>query len=337
MLETIHEYAAERLAQSGEDAALRERHAEYYLALVRRFDRADGAERFDEARRLEREKANVRAARVWLSDTRPAYALELAIPHHALWMSRDEIAEQRRVLEDALLRAPDASPSLRSRGFTVAGRLSAIAGDGRAAALYDEGLAIAERSGCDRDIAFAQLAAGRYAEALTLFHRLGDDRGSVRALHRLGEDAIDDGDLPRARELLDRSVALARSYADPSLLEPVLHRRGDCALLEGGLDEASRLYRESLDLALRVDALWGMEACLAGLAVVEAHRGKLASAGRLWQAAQAQLRRNGDSALSERMWSRYEAALAGVPLPAPVADAASADVVAAAVAYARTL
>jgi predicted ATPase len=80
MLETIGEYALERLAAGGEVAELRQRHAEYYLELARSIEEMirspQAAALLD---RLERDHDNLRAALAWLSGTTPDRALRLAV------------------------------------------------------------------------------------------------------------------------------------------------------------------------------------------------------------------------------------------------------------------
>jgi predicted ATPase/DNA-binding SARP family transcriptional activator len=80
MLETIHEFASERLAESGEEDPLRRRHAQYYLELARSVENQipspKAAVLFNQ---LERDHDNLRAALAWLSGTKPDRALRLAV------------------------------------------------------------------------------------------------------------------------------------------------------------------------------------------------------------------------------------------------------------------
>jgi predicted ATPase len=353
MLDTIHAFAAERLAVGGEEDALRDRHAEHLLGVAREIDGAQhGSEWFGLLQRFERESANLGAAYAWLLGSRPAAAPELAIPRTLMWTSREGVVVRLRVLEEALQRAGDASPRLRSRALTVAGRLCEILGDGAAGAFYEAGLALAEQAGAEPEVAHALLGARRYRDAEAAYRRLGDDHGAARALHRLGEDAIDAGDLAQARELLEESVALARKVGDPSILHAMLHSLGDCALAEGRTDGAARLYMESLDLAVRIDAPWGIAHALAGLAAAEALGGRQESAARLWQGLRAhygepagrprllrasergwQALQPFDPWLGVRWWARYEQALSALPDADPGSEASLSDTIA----YARSL
>ena len=111
MLETVREYAQERLAGAGELAAARRAHASYYLALAEQADpHLRGADQRTWFLRLEREHANLRAALGWLLDQdnrgeREA-GLRLAGALGKFWLRRGYNTECRRWLERALAPAP---------------------------------------------------------------------------------------------------------------------------------------------------------------------------------------------------------------------------------------
>ena len=106
MLETIGEFAAERLAESDELDALSRRHAEYYLELARSVEdlirSPKAAARLDE---LERDHENLRAALAWLSETTPDRAPQLAVWGLAgrLHTFGDVALERRNIIEAARL------------------------------------------------------------------------------------------------------------------------------------------------------------------------------------------------------------------------------------------
>jgi predicted ATPase len=337
MLETIHEYAAELLTESGEEDAVCERHAEHYLARAREIAATrPGSRWFELAREFHRDAPNTRLAVGRLLDSSPALALELALPPTLQWASREGMNESRVLLEEILSRAADASPSLRARALVVLGRLAELTSFERAAGFYEASLALASRAGAEQEIALALLALRRYADAAAMYRRLGDDHGTARSLHRRGDELRDRGDLALARELLEESVALARAVGDPGILATVLHSLADCALDDGRVDDAARLYHESLDVAARTDTASTTAYCLGGLAAVEARRGRPFSAARLWQAVESFEQHSGCLQLATSERTRYERALAGVPL-SPPAEGRWDSVLADAVAYARNL
>src|SRR5262245_47368354 len=154
MLETIREYALERLAARGEAEALRERHLAYYLALVEAAEpHLRGAEQIIWADRLEVEHDNLRAALAWThehgavdsSTTTGAEAeLRLAGALFLFWDMRDHQIEGRRWLEGALARTnKSVRTAARAMALFAAGRITAGYGDnvtGRA--LLEESVAI---------------------------------------------------------------------------------------------------------------------------------------------------------------------------------------------------
>jgi predicted ATPase len=339
MLETIQEYAAEQLARSGEEDALRDRHAAYYLALAREIDaKRHGPEWLDLLDRFFREEANTRAAFGWLLDSSPADALEVAIPYSGRLAARDGIAERLRWLEEALSCATDASARHRARARMAMGdRLVALGYTEQAAASYEASISWATEAGAELEIADAQFGLGRHAEALAEYRRLGAGVGTAMALHALGYDARDRGDLARARELLEESVALTRKVGNPSMLAALVHSLADCALDQGMIDEAARLYLEVLDTGVRTSTVPQIAYGLGGLAAVEAARGRPQAAGRLWGAVQKFERESGYLPLNESERSRYKRALSDVPRLAPTEGTRWADVLADAVAYARSV
>jgi tetratricopeptide (TPR) repeat protein len=251
---------------------------------------------------------------------------------------RGAVAERLHVLEDALRRAPDASPRLRARALTAEGNLLAEVGHAeQAAASFEASLALANETGEELEIADALLGLRRLDAALARYRRLGDDLGIASALHLLGNEARDRGDLVRARALLQESLALTPIVGGPWLTAALQHSLADCALDESMIDEAARLYHESLDVGVRMSLIQQVAYSLGGLAAVEARRGRPESAARLWRAVQAFERESGYLPLQESERSRYGRALSEVPPYVAVEGAGWADLLADAVAYAHSL
>jgi predicted ATPase/DNA-binding CsgD family transcriptional regulator len=198
MLETVREYAEERLVAAGELAAARCAHAHYYLALAERADLlVRGRDQLAWCLRLEHEQDNLRAALRWLLDQDdPAereQALQLATALGYFWHWRGYHTEGLRWLEEALARGlqraeggagPDSAAHIRA--LVAAGVLLVEHADyARARALLEEGLALAQQQ--QDAIATAEastylgqpLVAGDPAEAT---HLLGEARRRWEAL-----------------------------------------------------------------------------------------------------------------------------------------------------------
>jgi len=152
MLETVREYAWERLAVAGEVTAARRAHAHYFLALA---ERADAELRGPDQRawflRLEREHNNLRAALRWLLDqddeAERAAGLRLAGALGWFWAQFGYHAEGMRWLEEALARAPqETDPGPRTRALVPLGVIFASKGETeRVRAALLEALTLAER------------------------------------------------------------------------------------------------------------------------------------------------------------------------------------------------
>lgn len=269
LLETIREYALERLEAAGERDALTRRHAEYYARLA-----ADlgwiGPNQDARDRRLERELPNARAALAWtLACDEPGLGLRLATPLGRWWYSRGAFDEAERWLR-ALLAADERAPADRAAPPPLRGAalyaLILIALDRRqyheAEALAREGLALAERVGDDARAAnmLAELghvaeargdldAAWRYFEQGLTRYRLGGEGAAVgRTLSSLGNLARARGDYPTAQVYLEQALAWARERQFSFAIASALTSLGHVACELGDFARAAALYRESLEL-----------------------------------------------------------------------------------------
>jgi predicted ATPase/class 3 adenylate cyclase len=189
MLETIREYAHERLEASGEADGRRRRHAEHFLALAEETEplaREVDAATLDQ---LEREADNLRAALDWLKESdETQLVLRLAAALDDFWASKGHLGEGHRRLEEAL--AADESPT--------AARAKAL----NAAADMAIGAAEAAR------------AKLRAEQALALHRQLGDEWGAAGSLYLLGSAAADDQDYEAARQLWEECLELWRKVGD---------------------------------------------------------------------------------------------------------------------------
>jgi tetratricopeptide (TPR) repeat protein len=228
MLETMREYAAERLEESGEADAVRARHAAHVLALTE--EAAPwlmGAQAGTWLNRLELESDNLRAALRWLAERGTTdEGLRIAISAFQLWFLRGHFAEGRAQLGRFLSAEDPREPTaLRARGLSLAGLLALRQGDYRAArALAEEELAVARAAGDGPTLASALMDLGRL-------------------LAEQGEEA-------QGQALLAESVAVARAVGDPAELAVSLHWLSQSHRLRGDHAEARRLQEEGLAISL---------------------------------------------------------------------------------------
>lgn len=215
MLETIHEYAREKLQASGEEEEVRRRHAEHFLALARA-----AGERLPEA-----EHDNMRAALAALHELGDARGL--ALLSYALlpyWLARGHLHEGREWLETALALHP-APDAVRADLTHAICRFALRQGD------FERLRTVAD-------------------EQLRLAGALDDDVHRVFALSHVGIAAAEAGDLSAAAASFEESLALAERIGDAKLQGMVLGNLGNLADLAGEPDRAVQLEARSLELSL---------------------------------------------------------------------------------------
>ena len=232
MLETIAEFALEQLESTGEADALRRRHAEHFLALGETANltaESDGPERAEIVRG---EQDNFRAAIDWALDRDPELAFRLTICLEQFWVMNDAFEGVRR-LKVLLEHSAHVPPLLRARARRVYAESAFMAGD------FDTGARAQE-------------------ESLREFRELGDEPGIAIGVHRIAVGASQEGDLVRARELLDECLEICRRRPNPKLVADVVReaRHGRVAgrrprARAGALGGRSRPVRSS---RIHVDA-----------------------------------------------------------------------------------
>lgn len=296
MLETIREFALERLEESGEAEGLHRRHAQRMLALARAAH-LDDVESVPDLAAGFAEREDFRAALDWAEERDIELGLELAVEIGQLWMAAGPEEGMRRL--HRLLEAAGAIPlRLRAAALRVYGGASDLAGhDLQAERLIEESLRLSRELGDERSVAITEhmLAVGAWRKQewsrvreLTR-HSLELARGRFAFIEisnywLLGQLALFDGDLERATELTRRSAEMASTDGWVWWESGQRHELLMLALRGGDLDEAER---EGL-AALRIEReqenrLWALYT-LAGLAQVALARGDLERAGALWGA-----------------------------------------------------
>jgi predicted ATPase/class 3 adenylate cyclase/DNA-binding NarL/FixJ family response regulator len=280
MLETIREYALERLAARGEVTVLREQHLKHYLALAEAAaPHLRGAEQIVWADRFEEQHDNLRAAMAWayqrgeLGDSSIADAeaeLRLAGALFWFWDMRDYQLEGQRWLEGALARTNvPAHTAARARALFVAGHFAVNQGDyGAGRARLEESVALWRELGDTRGLALALIdgrglgwvallerrvaeARALFAEGVALWREIGDKWGLAKALWSLGA-AVRRDDPAAARPIVEESMALYWEVGDLNGLAEALPQLGILARLEGDHTRAAALLEESLALGREV-------------------------------------------------------------------------------------
>jgi predicted ATPase/DNA-binding CsgD family transcriptional regulator len=263
MLETIREYAWQKLAESGDVDEARRVHADHYLAFAEAAEpELTGPEQASWLERLESERGNLSAAlRYLLEDGRGEVALRLASALWAFWLAHGYLGEGRRWLEQAVAGGGDAAATVRAKALNGAGILAHYQGDyARAEALCAGSLALYRHAGDDRGAASAlsgialtartrgdyETARSTFGEALEISERLGDRQAVARTLDRLGVAVWFAGDDKRARTLVEQSLAAFRQLEDVEGVGLSLLDLGLISLSQGDDARALPLLEQSL-------------------------------------------------------------------------------------------
>ncbi len=272
MLETVREYAEERLVSEGAADQVHHRHLAYFLALAEALE--DGVYRGDisEAAFLQRAAAehdNFRAALTWaLAGHDPAQGARLAAALTMFWYVHGHLHEGRRWLESAL-HLVDEPDETRAATLNGAGVLTWQQGDYALARIQiEEALIVWRRPGLgqSRGLAFALHILGHicfdqqdpdtarrlFAESLGIFQARGEDLEIMALTGDLGMVASQLGDYAEARARYEVVLAQARAQGSRDSTALQLVRLGDLARLEGASERATPMYEESLVLCREI-------------------------------------------------------------------------------------
>jgi predicted ATPase len=271
MLETIREYAAERLEKSGDAEELRRSHADYFLALAQEAEpRILGMSPQDWLDRLEREHDNLRAAFGSLETAgETQLALELGGTIWEFWCLRGHAAEGWRHLEH-LLELDERPTKARAKALTGSVHLAPQVGAADPAAhrrRAEEAVALHRELGDRWSIAFAEYELGNglaltgdFASARPLVERsvqrlreVGDEHRALQAIRCLAWCHLELGDRERAKHFYEELLRGAQAAGDQQMEARALVTLSPFASAEGRNEEALALLEE----AYRLDREYG--------------------------------------------------------------------------------
>ena len=254
MLEPVHQYAGEKLEESGEARRAKRSHAAFFLALAEQaYSELRGPRQGEWMDRLERENGNLRAAMTWAlavgkveTVTRLGWALWM------FWWLRGHKQEGRRWMETLL--EHNLSAGLRTIALVVAGQIAFTQGD------YDA---------CERYL----------RESLDLAREVGDPIRAAHAVYVLGLLALNSQDLETARSRLEEALNLyLETVGNNQMVAGVRSHLGTLLLIQGDHDQAAKMMEEGLTLARKLGDRFSISNALYSLAQVAQARGDHASA-----------------------------------------------------------
>lgn len=290
MLETIREYALERLSSSGEEPATRRAHAAYCLVLAEEGNpELSAEERSVWLARGDLEIDNFRSALDWLFGNRELdWGLRLCMALFRFWDMREHLTEGRARLETILALASVGYARERAKISIFLGALATTQGDFPAAqqfllqslALYEElndrfgvaaslnALGISARDSGNYE------AAQRYLEhSLESWRKLPNQLDTARCLHNLANIAKGRGDYVRAQKALRESTEIFEEVGDANGAAWSINQQGDIAREQGELDAARNYYQRALRAFRQLGDRWGSARSLADLGAVYSEQG----------------------------------------------------------------
>jgi predicted ATPase len=308
MLETVREYALERLAAIGEAEALRQQHAAYYLALAEAAERElVGRDQLRWVACLDAEQDNLRAALEWSVQNDIVAGLRLASALRRYWEGHSPLQEGIGWLEQ-LLRHPRAAvhTATRAKALNALSWLNTWQNEYASARGQSEAaLAIYRALGDQHGIASALLALGGalsmqegyavgrpiWLESLALYRALGDTFGISEVLSMLGswESTQDDA---QSRAYLEEGLALSRELDDIVGMASFLDGLGVLALRHGDYAAAHLWLTEALTLQ-RSMGNTGVAHAIAGLGELALAQGEYELAGAFFEESVALCRESG--------------------------------------------
>jgi predicted ATPase/class 3 adenylate cyclase len=294
MLETIREFALERLEASPEFDDIRRMHTEFFLALAEQESSESKRPNPASLKRLEAEHDNFRAALQFardLDDQRLELRLAAALLN--FWEYRSHLREGLERVREALDRDPGAPPEIRARALHRGALMAVKQGDYETASLMAESekqlyASTREESGAGEALHLLGIIAsaqGRFGEARDLLEqgrgireRFGDLEGLQGSFHNLGLLAMDQGDFERARAELASGLAIAEKHGFD--VANSLCDLGFAELGDGRIDHARARFGGAITGAARMGWKENVAYCLVGIAAIAVAAGEFDPAGR---------------------------------------------------------
>ena len=281
MLETIRQYARDKLFELGENERIRNQHLDFFLKLAEQaLPELESTEQVMWLNRLETEHENLRAALDWSqqSQSEMEVGLRLSEVLGEFWLIRGHLTEGRARIAAVLARAQGLTRTAAfGKVLLCAADLAYRQSDYPASqSLGEQAMLIFQELGDKLNISdtksllgWVSEEKGDYAtaiqlqeEVLALTRELKDDKYIASALSNLAWAVLRPGDYARASAYLEEALAIHRRIGDKAGMGYLLSGLGEVALREGKLERASKLIEESLVLRGELGHKWGIGASL---------------------------------------------------------------------------
>ena len=310
LLEVVREHAAERLAEAGEEAAARRRHAAWYADQAAEAANELGREYRAWLERLGADNDNLRAALAWWADADPEAAMGMAASLWRYWYARGAMSEGAGWLRRALAAGRQEPSRVRARALQAAAALARVAGAVEEAVTLSESAYGAARDlgdeaaypACLNGLGVAALMAGdsqaalRHGlESVAWAERTGNRRGTAVSTHNVANVLRALGRFEEAEARYRLAVDVLRELGDRIAEATAINNIGRTMLLRGRVDDAAVACAEALAIHRELGWTDGMLDAMDALAGVEVRRGRPGPALRLLAATERERRRTGFS------------------------------------------
>lgn len=326
LLETVRQYAGRKLAASGAETSVRNRHLDFFVELSEKAEPdLEGHGYAEWLKRLDPDLDNLRAALEWGAGSgRSDKALRIAASLWGFWSLRGHLRESLDRLA-VLLDVPGLQDPLRGKALVAGARIAVWLADlASALSFAKQALEIGRRTGHEHTIgraltvvafvegfASAEKGASLFAEAADVARKNRNPGVLAHALTQLGIYEVVSGELPKARSLLEEALSVTRESGNIFELARTTSYLGWTALYQGCFDEAENLLRECFEIG-RVGGDWSWILARAFNGLAASWRGEYGRARELLDQAEALLPEV-DSPFAEAMvhMTRGRAELAG--------------------------
>jgi DNA-binding CsgD family transcriptional regulator len=314
MLETIRQYAGEKLSAAGEASRTRDRHLQCYLRMTEEtVPKLKGRYQQLWLNWLEDEYDNIRTAMAWsLESNRIEIGLRIGIALYQFWTIRDYVEEGLAWLERLLARAGEGTaPVVYANALAYAQLLTGFRGNIAAQIAYGRRAAAWAAEAGDVGTraliwalsaeSYAARAAGDYQSDFAISQRIiqlhrdsGDPYRLGLALSLYSVPAMAVGEFDKAGEMLDEGLRLLREAGDPYRIAMALNYWGDLARCQGDWERAQTAYEESITLLREIDAVRDLASLGHNLGHTVLHLGDVTRAHELFNASIASQQEQGN-------------------------------------------
>jgi tetratricopeptide (TPR) repeat protein len=300
LLESIAEFAADKLRDAGEWTPVSERHYTHFLDLITTLKPVMwGHGHQDAVRRLELEHDNLRGALRWSLEEcdDPSKALLLGAELSNYWLPQGYFSEARDWLGRALQRVDqDCRTEARAYALQQAGVMALVQSDmEQAGRLLEESVSIRRGNGTPLGMANTLLclgsvyrvtgdyerATGCVLECLTIYRGATQHSNVANALNNLGIIYMDQHALDKASACFEESLDLNETYVNRLKMAVPMANLGEVVLEQGDIQRARALHEATLIIYEENNNPPGIASARCHLAQVAAATGDYAGAGRL--------------------------------------------------------